>query len=97
MFLNSLKRLFFIKRKNNLFLKEKFQYFMKISGKMFLTDTRAKMSQNIFAYFSISEHSASFLFLREKLFWLTPSPPFTDRSIIFFFTPSLNKKRFVGK
>ena len=30
----------------------------RISGK-FITDTLAKISQNIFAYFSISEHSAS--------------------------------------
>ena len=35
-------------------------------GKKFFTDTVAKMSQNIFAYFSISEHSASFLFFRKK-------------------------------
>ena len=35
---------------------------MKISGKIskFLTDTLAKMSQHILAYFSVSEHSASF-------------------------------------
>ena len=45
---NGLKRMFFYERKKNLLLKEKFQYFMKISGKMFLTDTLAKMSQNIF-------------------------------------------------
>ena len=45
---------------------------------MFLTDTLAKMSQNIFAYFSISEHSASFShFQKKKLFWLRPGglPP----------------------
>ena len=42
---------------------------MKISGKMskFLTDTLSKMSQNILAYFSISEHFASFsLFQKRK-------------------------------
>ena len=33
---------------------------MKTSEIFFLTDTLAKMTQNIFAYFSISEHSASF-------------------------------------
>ena len=54
--------------------------FMKISGKMykFLTDTLANMSQNIFAYFSISEHSASFyLFQKKHRFWLWPGglPP----------------------
>ena len=59
---------------------------------MFLTDTLAKMSQNIIAYFSISEHSASFFF-RKKLFWLRPGglphPPFTDWSVTFL-TPSLS-------
>ena len=41
--------------------KGKFQHFMKISGKKrFLMDTLTKMSQNIFAYFSASQHSAYF-------------------------------------
>ena len=40
---------------------------MKISGKMLiLTDTLEKMSQNSFAYFSISEHSASFTHFQKK-------------------------------
>ena len=40
----------------------------KISGKMlkFLTDTLAKMAQHILAYFSVSEHSASFSLLQQK-------------------------------
>ena len=43
---------------------------------MFLTDTLAKTSQNIFASFSISEHSASVsLFKKKNLFWLRPGGP----------------------
>ena len=37
---------------------------------MFLTATLAKMSQNIFAYFSVLEHSASFsLFEKKKTYF----------------------------
>ena len=59
--------MFFFKEEKNLVRKEKkyfliFQYFMKILGKFqkFLTNTLAKMPQNIFAYFSASEYSESF-------------------------------------
>ena len=57
---NGLKRMFFMKE--NFGSKKILQYFMKTSGKMskFLTDTLAKISQNMSAYFSVSEHSASF-------------------------------------
>ena len=41
----------------------------------------AKISQNIFAYFSISEHSASFLFFRKKPILVNsrglPPPPYS--------------------
>ena len=45
-----------------------FQYFMEYK---FLSDTLPKMSQNIFAYFSVSEYSASFSLFKKKkkLFW----------------------------
>ena len=63
------------------------QYFMK-SGKIFLKDTLAKMSQNIFAYFSISDHSASFSLFQKKTPILGMArgspPPFTDWSVTFF-------------
>ena len=36
---------------------KKFQYFKKICMYFFLTDTLTKMSQNIFAYSFVSEHS----------------------------------------
>ena len=98
---NGLKRMFSMKEKKTLVLKENyfetFQYFMKISGK-FITDTLAKISQNIFAYFSISEHSASSSLFQKKihLFWFGPGglppPPFKDCwpvTYIYFFTPSL--------
>ena len=52
---------------------EKFQYSMKISGKMskHLTDTLAK-KVIIFAYFSVSDHSASFsLFLKKPILFRT--------------------------
>ena len=61
--------MFFMKEKTLVQKKkyfEKFQYFMKISGKKFLTDTLAKMSQNISAYFSISEHFASLSLFQKK-------------------------------
>ena len=67
---------FFIKKRSRMVLKEKyidkFQYLMKISEKMsmFLKDTLGKTPHNCFAYFSVSEHSAYFLFSKEKLFWL---------------------------
>ena len=48
---NGLKLMFLYMKKN--------QYFMKISKIFkFLTENLAKMSQNIFAYFSVSEYSA---------------------------------------
>ena len=74
--------------------KQKIQCFMKILGKMsnFLTRALAKMSQNIFAYFSVLEHCTSFLLFHKKkhLFWLRPwgllpLPPFTDWSITYSF------------
>ena len=40
---NGLKRMFIMKEKKNLVVKEKFQYFMKMIGKKVLTDTLAKM------------------------------------------------------
>ena len=40
---------------------------MKISGKKFQTDTLAKMSQDIFVYFFVSEHSAFFLFQKHLI------------------------------
>ena len=52
---NGLKRMFFMKEKTF----KKISIFYEILRK-FLTDTLAKMSQNIFVYFSVSEHSASF-------------------------------------
>ena len=59
-----------------------YQYFKKMSK--VLTDTLAKLSQNIFAYFSVSEHSASFSLHKTKPILvadrgLTP-PPLTDKS-----------------
>ena len=53
---NSLQRMFF--KKEKIFGSQR-----KISGKMFkvLADTLAKISQNIFENFSVSEHSASLL------------------------------------
>ena len=45
-------------------------YVMEKSEKIFLTDTLAKMSLNIFAYFSIPEHSASFSYFSEKTYIL---------------------------
>ena len=62
---------------------------MKILGKMFLkflTDTLEKMSQNIFAYFSVSDHSAYFSLLKTFIGFgqgVSP-PPFTVRSGTFF-------------
>ena len=67
---------------------------MKISGKMFLTDTP------FFAYFSVLENSASFSLFKKKKNYigcgqgLTPPPLFTDLSVtnrFFFVTPSLMK------
>ena len=55
-----------------------FQYFMKISGKMFLADTLEKMSQNIFHIFPFQNNLHIFLFFRKKhLFLLRPGglPP----------------------
>ena len=44
---------------------------------MFLTDTLSKMSQNIFAYFSISEHFASFSLFQKRtpIFGYSLPPP----------------------
>ena len=61
-------------------------FFMKEKNLWFLTETIAKMSQNIFAYFSVAEHSASFsLFKKKKKPILVaargPPPLFTDRSV----------------
>ena len=54
--------------------------------------TPAKMSRNIFAYFSVSEHSASFSLLYINIPILVAAlgpPPFTDCSVTYsFFTPS---------
>ena len=57
---NGLNYMFFMKEKN-FGSKGKILIFFENIGK-FLTDTLANMSQNIFADFSVSEHSASFLF-----------------------------------
>ena len=84
------KTYFFIKEKKNVGSKG------KISGKMskFLTDTLAKMAQHIFAYFFVSEHSASFSLLQQKTPILVkaraPSPPVYGLGYRFFFTPSLS-------
>ena len=48
---------------------------------VFLSDTLAKMPQNIFAYLSILDYSASFsIFQKKQLLWLRPGgpPPFTS-------------------
>ena len=61
-----------------------FQYFMKISGKMFLADTLEKMSQNIFHIFPFQNNLHIFLFFRKKTpIFVTARgfaspPPFTD-------------------
>ena len=72
--------------------KEKFQYFKKISLKIskVLTESPAKISQNIFAYFSVSEHSAPFLFEKKTYFGCgkgVAPPPFlrTSPQLIGFF------------
>ena len=62
--------------------------FQEKNFKKFLTDTLAKMSQNIFAHFSFQ--NILFLFFLQKLFWLRtggcpPPPPFTYRSVTFMF------------
>ena len=72
---------------------------MKISGEIFkfITDTLAKMSQNIFAYFSISEHSAYFSLFQNKTPILVTARGFAPPPVyglvhnlyIYFFTPSL--------
>ena len=53
-----------------------------------LTDTLAKMSQTIYVYFFISEHSAFISSSEKKLFWLLPAglppPPFTDLKVFFY-------------
>ena len=45
-------------------------------------DTLPKISQNIFAYSFVSEHSTIFFYFEKKLFLrpvsLTPSPPLAD-------------------
>ena len=44
----------------------KFQYFKEIFEKMFLTDTLAKTSKNIFAYSFVSEHTKHIILFDEK-------------------------------
>ena len=61
-----------ILKEKNLVLKEKylekFQYFEKILWKMDnVMDTLSKMSQNIFAYSFVSEHSNIFCILIKKM------------------------------
>ena len=55
---------------------------------MKISDILVKMSQNIFSYFSISEHSASFFFQKKTPILVTTRgfapPPFTDWSKLFF-------------
>ena len=62
---------------------------------MFLTDTLAKMPQNIFAYYSVSEYSASFSLFEKKIFWLrpgdSPPPPFMERSVFNMFFYAFSK------
>ena len=79
---NGLKPMFFMKEKIILVLKKKCQYFMKTSGKMtkIVTDTLAKMSQNIFAYFPFPNILHLFLYFRKKTILVTargftPPPP----------------------
>jgi len=62
----------------------------------FLTGTLAKISQNIFAYFSISEHSASISLLQKKKRILvtargfaTPPPVYGPFRNLYCFLPSL--------
>ena len=50
-----------LKERKKFGLKEKFQYFKNIFLTKFLTDTLAKISQNIFANSFVSEHSKHFL------------------------------------
>ena len=71
---NGLKRMFLMKK--NFGSKGKIR---------FLADTLAKISQNVFAYFSISAHSASFsLFQKKKTILVTGEgfPP--PRPALFF-------------
>ena len=61
----------------------------------FLTDFLAKMSQNIFAYLSISEHSASFsLFEKQPILvadlGLTPPPVYGPVRNFFLRLPSVD-------
>ena len=91
-----------MKEKKNFCSKGKIQYFMKLSEKMFLTDTLAKISQNIFAYISISEHSSSFSLFQKKTPILVtargfprPPPPFTDWSVNYRFQGRHTKQFFL--
>ena len=99
---NGLKRMFLIKK---IGIQEIFLYFRKISGKIskVLTDTLVKISQNIFSYFSVSEHSASFSLYKNKNNLvadrgLTPPLQSTDQSATNIFlrlpSPSLAFLRF---
>ena len=73
---NGLKTYVFNERKKNFGSKGKI---LSIFYEKFLTDTFAKMLQNIFAYFSVSEHSAPFLFFRKNTYFGYgqgfPTPP----------------------
>ena len=69
-----------------------------LKEKMFLTDTLAKMSQNIFAYFPFQNILHLFIFVRKKPILITargfapPPPPFTDwfvTIVIFYASPYL--------
>ena len=62
-------------RRKTLVLKEKFKYFKKILRKMFLKDTLAKISQDIFPYSFVSEHSRHFFFFLIKSGGGRPPPP----------------------
>jgi len=73
-------------KEKNFGSKGKYFIFYENIGKIIKFLTLAKMSQNIFAYFSVSEHSASFL----RPGGSPPPLPFKDRSSKnSFFTPSL--------
>ena len=84
----------FFMKKNVGFKGKILSIFYAMSRKMskFSTDTLAKISQNIFEYFTDSETSASLsLFQKQKhLFWLRPGglPPLLVRNL-FFIKPSL--------
>ena len=55
-----------------------------------LTDTLAKMSQNIFAHFSVSEHSASFSLFQKKTPILVTAKGFSLLSSVYGLVRDLN-------